>query len=236
MLPNQSSKQTFVTRMFDDISGKYDFLNTILSLGQDRRWRKKAVQDIPEEGIIIDLCAGGGEMALQILSRNSFTGEIIITDISRGMLSLIKRNIPMKFNSRYSAVVCDAEKLPFKDNIAAGAVSAFCLRNLSNLNAFTCEVKRVLKNGGLARHLEIAHPKRKLVSIFFEFYFYRLSPLISRIFTAKSYAYRYLPASLMDFPVQERVAAILGNGWSDVSYQNLMGGIAAIYSLKKDTV
>jgi demethylmenaquinone methyltransferase/2-methoxy-6-polyprenyl-1,4-benzoquinol methylase len=233
MLPDKSSKKAFVTRMFDDISVKYDFLNTILSFGQDNRWRKKAVTGISNHGIIIDLCAGGGEMSRQILSDKNFTGDLIITDISRGMLSLIKQNIPSEFNGRYYPVICDAEKLPFKGDIATGAVSAFCLRNLSDLDAFTCEVRRVLKADGRARHLEIAHPNSKLLSIFFEFYFYKLSPLIASIFTLKSYAYRYLPASLKNFPPQNKVAEILGRDWTDTSYQNLIGGIAAIYSCKK---
>ena len=219
--------------MFDDISGKYDFLNTILSLGQDNRWRKKAVAGISRNGIIIDLCAGGGEMARQILSDKKFKGELIITDISRGMLSLINQNIPSEFNGRYYPVICDAEKLPFKNDIANGAVSAFCLRNLSDLNTFTYEVRRVLKTDSLARHLEIAHPDSQLLTILFEFYFYKLSPLIARLFTLKSYAYRYLPASLKNFPPQNKVAEILGRGWTDISYQNLMGGIAAIYSCRK---
>jgi demethylmenaquinone methyltransferase / 2-methoxy-6-polyprenyl-1,4-benzoquinol methylase len=227
------SKQDFVCRMFDDISGKYDFLNTILSFGQDNRWRKKAITEIPKDGLILDLCAGGGEMAREILSQNNFRGEVIITDISRGMISLVKRNLPAKYNGRYQAVICDAEKLPFKSEIASGAVSAFCLRNLSDLTAFTNEVKRTLKIDGIACHLEIAHPERKLLSIPFEFYFYKLSPMLARFFTTKSYAYHYLPASLKGFPPQKKVLSILGTDWSQASYRNIMGGMAAIYSLKK---
>jgi demethylmenaquinone methyltransferase / 2-methoxy-6-polyprenyl-1,4-benzoquinol methylase len=230
---DKSSKKIFVSRMFDDIAGKYDFLNSILSFGQDNRWRKKAISGISQNGLIIDLCAGGGEMAREILSRKDFTGDVIITDISRGMLSLIRQNLPSEYNARYQTVVCDAEKLPFKDNLFSGAVSAFCLRNLSDLNAFTSETKRVLTDHGLVRHLEIAHPRNKILSILFEFYFYKLSPLLSRLFTSKSYAYRYLPASLKGFPSQDEVKTILGSGWGHASYKNIMGGIAAIYSLRK---
>jgi demethylmenaquinone methyltransferase / 2-methoxy-6-polyprenyl-1,4-benzoquinol methylase len=226
-------KQAFVRRMFDDISGKYDFLNTILSFGQDNRWRKMAITEIPSDGLIIDLCAGGGEMAREILSRKDFKGEVIITDISRGMLSLIKRNLPSKFLGRYYPVICDAEKLPFRSQIASGSVSAFCLRNLSDLTAFTNEVRRVLKIEGMACHLEIAHPEMKILSIPFEFYFYKLSPLIARLFTSKSYAYRYLPASLKGFPPQNDVVTILGENWASALYKNIMGGMAAIYSLRK---
>ena len=230
----QNSKTKFVTDMFDDIHDKYDFLNTILSAGQDRRWRKLAVKPLPNDGIIIDLCAGGGEMSQAILSRKSFTGTVAVTDISKGMLSLTAKNMNNEFTGRHFLVVCDAEQLPFKNNAFDGATSAFCLRNLSNLPRFTDEVNRCLRPNSIARHLEIAHPPNKLYSMLFNFYFYRLSPIIARLFTAKTYAYKYLPNSLKVFPTQDKVLSILGKGWSDSSYKNIMGGISAIYTLKKD--
>jgi demethylmenaquinone methyltransferase/2-methoxy-6-polyprenyl-1,4-benzoquinol methylase len=233
MIPKQQSKQAFVRRMFDDIAEKYDLLNTILSFGQDNRWRKKAIADIPSDGLSIDLCAGGGEMAREILSRKDFEGDVILTDISSNMLSLIKRNIPSIFRGRYHIVICDAENLPFKDNSFSGAVSAFCLRNLSDLSAFTGEVRRVMMAGAPVRHLEIGHPKSKLLAGLFEFYFYRLSPLLAGVFTSKSYAYRYLPASLRSFPRQNEIEKILGSNWHKASHKNIMGGIAAVYSLEK---
>jgi demethylmenaquinone methyltransferase/2-methoxy-6-polyprenyl-1,4-benzoquinol methylase len=233
MTPAKSSKQAFVRRMFDDIAGGYDRLNTVLSFGQDNRWRKKAVADIPMEGLIIDLCAGGGEMAREILARKDFRGDVIITDISPNMLSLIERNIPSKFCGRYNVVICDAELLPFKGNVFNGAVSAFCLRNLSDLKTFSKEVRRVMVNGCPVRHLEIAHPRSRLLAVLFEFYFYRLSPLVACFFTDKAYAYLYLPASLKSFPRQPEVDKILGVGRNDVSHRDLMGGIAAIYAFER---
>jgi demethylmenaquinone methyltransferase / 2-methoxy-6-polyprenyl-1,4-benzoquinol methylase len=231
----ENPKTKFVTEMFDDIHGKYDSLNTILSAGQDRRWRKQTVRDLPSDGVIIDLCAGGGEMAQAILSRKSFTGMVAVTDISKGMLSLTAQNMDSDFQARYFLVVCDAERLPFKDGIFSGATSAFCLRNLSDLSRFTAEVSRCLLPGGMARHLEIAHPPNKLLALLFEFYFYKLSPLIARLFTAKTYAYRYLPNSLRIFPPQEKVLEILGKGWKAADYKNIMGGISAVYTLKKES-
>ncbi len=227
------SKQAFVRRMFDDIAGKYDFLNTVLSFGQDNRWRKKAVAEIPRDGMAIDLCAGGGEMAREILSRMDFKGEVVVTDISRGMISLIDRILGGRFQGRYFAVICDAEKLPFKGDTFSGAVSAFCLRNLTNLDLFTDEVRRVMKPDGAVRHLEIAHPPNKLWAALFEFYFYKLTPLLAKIFTSKAYAYKYLPNSLKVFPTQNEIREILGQGWQDSAYQNIMGGMAAIYKLRK---
>lgn len=226
-------KQKFVREMFDDISDKYDFLNTVLSFGQDNRWRTKAAAEMPSSGLILDLCAGGGEMARLLFARSDFAGEIIITDMSRPMLSLAPSNIDDRYQERYQIVVCDAEKLPFKDNIFTGAMSAFCLRNLADLKAFSSESNRALQAGGQVRHLEIAHPRSHLLETTFNFYFYKLSPLIARIFTAKAYAYKYLPNSLKIFPPQEKVLETLNIGWARASFRNLMGGIAAIYKFEK---
>ena len=219
--------------MFDDIHGKYDFLNTMLSFGEDRRWRKKAVKEIPTDGLIIDLCAGGGQLSKMLLSRKDFVGDVILADIAPNMLRHSRGILGPKFDKRYFPVVCDVENLPFKDNIFIGAISAFSLRNLSDLTAFSGEIRRVLKKDGEVRLLEIGHPHGKLFSALFELYFYHISPRIAEFFTSKKYAYRYLPNSLKAFPPQDDVIKILGNGWPHSSYKNILGGIAAIYRLHK---
>jgi demethylmenaquinone methyltransferase/2-methoxy-6-polyprenyl-1,4-benzoquinol methylase len=227
------SKKTFIRGMFDDIAGKYDFLNTILSFGQDRRWRRIVVKDVPSLGTIIDLCSGGGELALELLARNDFTGEVVLADMSPGMLSILRTILPARYHERRHAVICDVENLPFKNGAFNGAISAFSLRNLTDLRRFSAEARRVLASGSSAHFLEIAHPPNGIVASLFKLYFYRLSPLIARLFTSKSYAYRYLPKSLLSFPYQDEVSGILGDGWQRSSYRNICGGMAAIYSLEK---
>jgi demethylmenaquinone methyltransferase/2-methoxy-6-polyprenyl-1,4-benzoquinol methylase len=224
-------KKKFVKQMFDDIHGNYDFLNTLLSFGQDRRWRKKAVKDIPSSALTIDLCAGGGQLAYMLLSRRDFAGSVILADIAPNMLKHSRRILSPKFDGRFFPVVCDVEKLPFRDCIFNGAISAFSLRNLSDLKAFSGEIHRLLNIDGKVRLLEIGHPKGWLLSAIFELYFYKISPFIADLFTSKKYAYRYLPNSLKAFPPQHEVVKILGKGWAHSSYQNILGGIAAIYSL-----
>ena len=226
-------KKKFVTEMFDDISGRYDLLNTILSFGQDNRWRKKAVRDIPAEGLVIDLCGGGGQMAHHLLRRKDFSGCVVIADLSRNMILQLRNNNGPGLQDRQFPVVCDVERLPFKSGAFRGAMSGFSLRNLSSLNDFTAEVHRVVDSNGKARFLEIGHPVGEPLSAIFNFYFYRLSPWIARLFTSKSYAYRYLPNSLRIFPTQDDVLRTLGRGWSQSSYENIMGGIAAVYKLEK---
>jgi demethylmenaquinone methyltransferase/2-methoxy-6-polyprenyl-1,4-benzoquinol methylase len=219
--------------MFDDIHARYDRLNSILSFGQDRRWRKTAVREIPSGGAVIDLCSGGGELALELFSRGEFNGDIILADISFQMMSLYKKILGVKYPGRYFPVLCDVEYLPFKDNVFDGAMSAFSLRNLNDLRQFSSEANRTVKPGGVARYLEIAHPENRFLRTLFELYFYRISPLAARLFTNKVYAYKYLPASLKAFPGQQNVIQILCEGWGHCEYKNILGGIAAVYKLSK---
>lgn len=220
--------------MFDDIYPRYDLINTILSSGMDKRWRKKAVKEIASGAVVIDLCGGGGQLAERLIERRDFQGQVVIADISAGMISQSRRILgPGGFGSRYSAVVCDVECLPFKDCVFDAAVSAFSLRNLENLPAFSGEARRVLKNGGRARLLEIGHPRGRILRVLFEFYFYRLGPLIARLFTDKKYAYDYLPVSLKIFPHQDEILQILSANWDDSEMLELWRGVAVIYELSK---
>jgi demethylmenaquinone methyltransferase/2-methoxy-6-polyprenyl-1,4-benzoquinol methylase len=138
-----------------------------------------------------------------------------------------------KFDGRYMAVACDVERLPFKADVFDGAISGFSLRNLTDLSEFAKEVRRVLKKGGIARLLEIGHPKGRILGPFFRLYFYGLAPLVAKMLTTKNYAYSYLPRSLKAFPGQEQILQVLSDGWNESSYRELSGGMAVIYRLVK---
>ena len=226
-----SEKKSFVRRMFNDIHGNYDFINTVLSFGMDRRWRNLVIRDFSGKALVADLCGGGGQLSKMLLGKKDFSGTVIIVDLSINMIAAGKRNFSSNFANRAICVVADAEFLPFKNFVFDGAMSAFCLRNLSDLQLFTVEARRVLRRGGMARHLEIAHPGNKLIRTLFEFYFYRVTPFVSMALGGKKYAYKYLPASLKIFPEQSQVCDILGNGWKKASFKNLLGGMAAVYKL-----
>lgn len=233
LIQKANDKKASVRRMFDDIHARYDLLNAILSFGQDRRWRRLTVKELPASGTIIDLCSGGGELALELFSRPGFEGEIVLADISANMISLYRRILGPKYASRYFPVICDVENLPFKEGVFAGAMSAFSLRNLTDLGRFSAEVNRTLEPGGRARYLEIGHPPNRILGMFFKLYFYYFSPLVARLFTGKAYAYRYLPKSLKSFPRQAEVVRILCDGWTECGHRNIMCGIAAVYKLTK---
>ncbi len=229
----ESDKKQFIRRMFDDIHLRYDLLNTILSFGADNRWRRKTAENMPADGLMIDLCGGGGQMAKKLLSTKGFIGRVLIADLSPKMIAHARKTLDRSFGDRYDIVVCDVERLPFKTGVFSGAISGFSLRNLTDLPSFTDEMRRVLKKGGVARILEIGHPQGQILGPFFRFYFYRLAPLLTRIFTNKKYAYEYLPDSLKAFSTQEKILRVLSDGWDESSYVELSGGMAVIYRLKK---
>lgn len=233
--PAGDAKKSFIRRMFADIHKKYDLLNSILSFGQDRRWRRLAVRDVTGDGLTIDLCGAGGQMARELLLNKRFGGSVVIADFSREMLSHCPKTLTSRFIGRYHLVVCDVERLPFRDLSFTNAISAFGLRNLCNLSAFSREVHRVLSGGGQARFLEIGHPESFFISRIFNIYFYAVSPKLARLFTVTTYAYRYLPKSLKVFPPQPDVIGVLSDGWKNGYYRNILGGVAVVYRLEKDT-
>lgn len=220
--------------MFDDIYQKYDLLNTVLSFGRDQVWRRRTIEGLPKGGLIADLCGGGGQLAGEILKQKDFDGYVLILDISLKMIRSSKRNKKSENFDKVLKVVCDVENLPFKENVFDGAVSGFGLRNLSDLDRFSKEIYRSLKSGACANMLELGHPNNRFLGTLYRFYFYRLTPLIARIFGAKIYAYKYLPASLKSFPSQRQIMAELSSGgWGEYSTVEMMGGISVIYRLKK---
>ncbi len=229
----KAEKKRFIRRMFDDIHQRYDLINTVLSFGNDNRWRGRTVKDMPSGGLVIDLCGGGGQMAKQLFSMRDFVGQVVIVDLSPKMIAQTRRILHRRFGDRYAAIVCDVERLPFKAEVFDGAISGFSLRNLTDLLSFTKEVRRVMKKVGVARLLEIGHPKGKILGPLFRFYFYRLAPLVASMLTNKKYAYSYLPNSLKAFPPQEKTLQVLADGWDESSYGELSGGMAVIYRLAK---
>lgn len=228
-----NGKKAYVKQMFSELASDYDRLNRIISFNSDRLWRKKAVRSLDDCKTVLDLCAGTGDMALALLCDSRFQGAVVLSDFALPMLKLARKKLT-KFKGRTFLVCADAEKLPFKPEIFDGATLGFSLRNLENLNVFAGEVRRVMQPSGVGSFLEIAHPSNGLWGKLFYTYFYQLMPIMAGIFTRHRQAYRYLPESLKTFPPQLEVAALFAQeGFLGSRYQNLWGGMAAIYSVKK---
>jgi len=232
---NQQEKKSFVRKMFSDIAPDYDRLNRIISFNLDYSWRKKSTEVLQNCNLVLDLCAGTGDMSLALFSHKNFKGKIILCDFSYEMLFLAKKKLQDYADEAQIYVVCgDVEKLPFKLETFDGLMLGFSLRNLDSQTDFYSETKRVLKKGGSASFLEIAHPENFLFSKIFYVYFYKWVPFMSQFFTKRRYAYQYLPDSLKIFPKQKEVVKFIKTfDFEEVTYRNVMGGMAAVYKLVK---
>ncbi|MCJ7577045.1 MAG: ubiquinone/menaquinone biosynthesis methyltransferase [candidate division Zixibacteria bacterium] len=230
------SKKPYVSQMFSEISGEYDKLNRILSFCLDIRWRRKVSSKLILSKLVLDFCAGTGEMAITLLSRHSFKGKVILCDFNEDMLKVAKAKLKRSgFLERACIVLCDVERLPFKNNISDGAMMGFSLRHMEDLDLFFNETKRVLRKNKKAVFLDVAHPEVKLIKRIYFLYYDKIFPKLSRIFSkGHAHVYSYLPNSLKLFFKQKDLLNMLKKmGFSEVAYQNVFFGTGAIYTLIK---
>ncbi len=224
-------KGAYVRRTFSEIAPSYDLLNHLLSANVDRRWRRKAIamlgwQRAPRS-LYVDLCAGTMDVAAQLARTGGFEGRILAADFAEPMLRAGRKKV---HGAAVAPAVSDAVELPLRDGSAAGAIVAFGIRNLADLDAGLREVFRVLEPGARFIILEFSMPRSPLLSAAYRFYFRRMLPAIGRLVSGHPTAYQYLPASVTNFPVEEVLAARLRDaGFTKVQWRSLSFGIAAIH-------
>ena len=230
-----AAKRAYVRRMFSDIAPRYDLLNHLLSANVDRVWRRRALAQLGWErdpaGRYLDLCAGTLDVAVQLGATRGFAGEVIAADFAEPMLragSAKRTGLPV------APVVADALQLPLASASVAGAVVAFGVRNLADLDAGLREVHRVLVPGARFVILEFSLPRARLVRAGYLAYFRHVLPFVGGLVSGHHSAYHYLPDSVAHFPVEEAlVARLRGAGFAAVTWQPLTFGIAAIHTATK---
>lgn len=226
------SKKEEVAEMFNNISGRYDFLNHFLSLGIDKLWRKRAVKELkavnPKH--ILDIATGTGDFALSSLRLSP--EEIIGVDISQGMLDVGVEKMKRKgVSGTIKMQLGDSEALKFEDNTFDGITVGFGVRNFENLEKGLADMLRVLRPGGKAVVLEFSKPKKFPVKQTFGFYSKRVIPLLGGSISKDKRAYSYLPESVEAFPEGQDFLNILKKvGFKEVKAIPVSGGIATIYT------
>lgn len=226
-----TSKKEEVEEMFDNISGKYDFLNHFLSLGIDKIWRKKAIKILQkyQPKVIMDMATGTGDFAIAALKLNPT--RIVGVDLSNGMLEVgRKKMIKKKVSHLIEMVQGDSEKLNFENETFDAFTVGFGVRNFQNLDAGLGELLRVLKPKGVGLILEFSKPKKFPVKQYFKFHSKFIIPTIGRMVSKDKAAYKYLPESVEAFPEGQRFIDIMTDvGFKNVQSKIVGGGIATIY-------
>lgn len=212
-----------VADMFDNIAPRYDLLNDVLSLGQDRGWRKATIQAVapePDE-LILDLAAGTGTSS-KALAKSGAT--VVPADLSLGMLQQGRLQYPF-----LDFVGADALQLPFNDETFDAVTISYGLRNVENTLGALSEMRRVTKPGGRIVVNEFSTPTNAWFRRIYKDYLLRALPPLAKI-SPNPVAYTYLAESIIDWPDQRALAELMAQaGWTSVEWRNLTGGIVALH-------
>ncbi len=227
-------RETRIRRMFGAIAPNYDLLNHLLSLNIDKYWRWRTTRTAPPTGTapILDLCTGTGDLALAY--DRAAHGKVIIigADFCHEMLVRACQKTEKRHASdRVRYLEADAQRLPFPDDHFQIATVAFGLRNVTDTDRGIAEMVRVTRPGGKVAILEFSQPRGRLFGGLYRFYFRYVLPCIGQaISRSKDNAYRYLPASVLEFPDGEALAEQLRrHGLREVHWYPLTFGIATLY-------
>ena len=226
-------KSLYVCDMFNDIAGRYDLLNNIISLGMNKNIRKQVIKNVPlkENMKILDICTGTGDMAILLSKLFNKKIEIIAVDFSEKMLEIAKKKTANYENIKF--IKADALNLQFENGTFDAVFISFGLRNLDDLNKSIAEMKRVTKNNGFVVNLDTGKPKGFIAS-FVNFYFFNIMPFIGKIISGNSFAYSYLAESAKKFPSQEELIKIFTEaGFKEVKNYNFAFGAIAQQIAKK---
>jgi demethylmenaquinone methyltransferase/2-methoxy-6-polyprenyl-1,4-benzoquinol methylase len=228
-----------VQKMFSDIAPRYDLLNRLLSCGRDRYWRKRAVNRLsPQPGeCFLDIATGTADVALEIIRKVPEGGvQVVGIDFSEKMLELAQSKIDRQDKSHFIQLKSgSAENLPFEDNSFDGTMTAFGVRNFSDVGRSLSEMHRVIKPGGRSVILEFALPRNPVFKALYKFYFELLLPKVGRLISRHPSAYTYLPKTVASFPVRKEFSSLMQQaGFTNVTFKELTLGTVILYTGIKD--
>ena len=224
-----SEKQ--IATMFDNIAPRYDFLNHLLSLWQDNRWRRCLVQHVPLHARLLDVATGTGDVIAACYRYQRKTKHCVGIDISNAMLNIAKRKLPATTVLQHMS----ATSLRFPDASFSAVTIAFGIRNVNDSGKALSEFHRVLSIDGYLLILEFFPivPKNFFTRMF-SFYLHRILPRLAALFSDRN-AYSYLPASISEFQqshaLQQRA---IEHGFTVCKVQKFLAGAVQLLVLQKD--
>lgn len=238
-----SDKSQHIQQMFDRISGRYDFLNRLLSFRQDVRWRRRLVKMLPRPEhflhepslCLFDVACGTGDVIFSVAKKRKEYQNLVGFDISQGMLTQaeLKQKAEAASSQKIQFVLSSAESLTADSESAHAVTIAFGLRNVENRMQALHEFHRVLKKGGSLFVLEFFPTSKTVFTSFFDFYFKRVLPCVASLFSDKE-AYSYLPNSVGTMPTGDEFQnMLLLAGFSRIEQVCWMGGAVRLFTCLK---
>jgi demethylmenaquinone methyltransferase / 2-methoxy-6-polyprenyl-1,4-benzoquinol methylase len=218
-------RAAYVQNMFTRIARRYDLMNRLMTGGQDMHWRRQVIglARLKQNAHLLDLGTGTGDLAREALAQFP-QAKVIAADFTFEMMRVGQKRGPLSFSS------ADALRLPFGDSTFDAVVSGFLMRNVIDLQKALQEQHRVLKKGGRIVILDTTRPKKNLLSPFIWLHMHIVIPLLGRLLTGSSDAYRYLPETTEGFVTAENMASRMAAiGFKKINYERLMFGTIAIH-------
>ncbi len=226
-----------IAGMFDAIAGRYDLLNTVLSLGLDRYWRRRAIASLGLTGRqrLLDVCSGTADVAIGAALAQPGGLRVVGVDFAGAMLAKGRDKISAAgLSARVQLVRGDAMRLPVADASVDALTIAFGIRNVQVTDAACREMLRVLKPGGRLAILEFGLPQAPGLRQLYAWYFLRVLPRIGSLVSRHGGAYSYLPASVGAFPWGDDFAALLTRaGFAATASRPLTLGVVYLYTASK---
>lgn len=226
-----------IAGMFDAIAARYDLLNTVLSGGLDRYWRRRAIASLKLTGRerLLDVCAGTADVAIGAATSPKGAARVVGIDFSGSMLAHGLTKVKNgALSDRILLIQGDAMSLPVTDASVHAATIAFGIRNVQRPEVACRELARVLKPGGRIAILEFGTPSNPIFAPVYQWYSRNILPRIGRAVSRHDAAYTYLPESIGAFPYGEEFAAILrAAGFSSIEARPFMFGAVYLYTGQK---
>ena len=222
-----------VQSMFDRIAGRYDLLNRLISFRLDSYWRKRAIRNLlaTKNPLIVDLGTGTGELAFDAAKIAGAQARIIGLDFSMQMLRLAQRK-RLDVTAGVNAIFLQGSALqaPLKNGVFDGVMTAFVLRNVSDLPRFFDEAFRVLKTGGRLVALDMYPPSDGWFRSLYSLYFFRLMPVVGGFLSDDRKAYQYLSDSVRQFHSPQAIAELVQRaGFIEVKTEKFLRGAVCLH-------
>jgi demethylmenaquinone methyltransferase/2-methoxy-6-polyprenyl-1,4-benzoquinol methylase len=229
----EKEKIGWVLRHFNTVAGKYDLMNTLLSLGIHHVWKRTAVKmlGLRPGDCVIDVCGGTGDLSILAANDVRSSGQVILYDINRLMMETGRPKVKgSSYGRSIFYVQGDAERIPFSDQVFDAAMVGFGIRNVTHMEKGFGEMCRVLKTGGKLMCLEFSKPTLPPFRWLYDFYSFHVMPLLGDLMVGSRRAYTYLPESIRMFPLPGELSRILRKvGLFNVFYRKLTNGIAVVH-------
>ena len=237
-IASPDGKRRYVRRLFATIADRYDFITIALSYGQDRRWKRQLADlaSVRADVRALDLATGTGDIAFALANRGA---AVVGLDVTPRMIELARGKIGRDGrdgrDARPAFVVADMLALPFPSASFHLVTTGYGLRNVPDLTAAVDEIRRVLRPGGRLLSLDFDRPENAALRRIYLAYLNLVGGTLGFALHGDPDVYRYIPASIRQYPGAARVAALMRErGFASAVHYPVLGGLMAIHDAVRD--